>query len=357
MILALVVVFLIALSLSFIEERLSVTDKLIAYLLMGIALIFIAGTRGIYDTPDSWEYEDMYYAAGSGSILELANEPTFRYISITLRGMGFGINALFFVYASISVPLHLASFWKLSRLPILTMVVYLSYYYQMHDLVQIRSSIASSLFLFAFYFYANKRKLYALLFILAGTLFHYSAAAGLLLFLFNDKEWNAWQRWAAYLMVPIGIVFYYSSIDISYLVPEGLGGDKLEAYRKLRDMGLEDEQAGWALKGNLVIWMNVCLFYCAIIFRNTLQTACKYSFLAIKVLGLAFVCLFFLHNVSAVLASRLCDYFEVTSIILWTAAVYAFYPVIAGKVIINTVSSIRFVLSMLFYAMAQLTMK
>lgn len=352
---ALVIVFLIAMVLSFFEERLMERDKVISFILIGIALILIAGTRGVFDTPDSWEYEDMFYDAGSGTMMEAANEPTFRFFSITLRDAGFGINALFFLYAIISIPLHLRCLWKMSTLPMMSLVVYLSYYYQMHDLVQMRCSVASVLFLFAVHYYREQKK-YAFLCILVGIFFHYSAAAGFLIFLFDNKEWSGWKMWASCLIVPVGLVVYYSGIDISYLIPEGMGGDKLETYRKLKDSGIEDELAGWELKTNAVIWLNVLLFYGAIAYRKTLAAYCPYTHLMIKILALAFVCLFFLHNVSAVLASRLCDYFEVVSIILWTSAVYAFTPLIAGKIVINSASLVRFVLSMLYYAMALLTL-
>lgn len=356
MVIALVIVFVISLSLSFIEDRMIKRDKILSYAIIGFILICIAGSRSIYDTPDSMEYEQMYYQSGGGSLRELADEPTFRFFSLTLRDLGLGINALFFLYAMISVPLHLWSFWKMSKLPLLTLVVYLSYYFQMHDLVQMRCSVASALFLFSIYFYGENKKWYSFACIVIGTLFHYSAVMGLLIFLLNNKEWNYWQRWTAYLLVPVGLIVYYSGVDISYLVPAGLGGNKLDAYRRLKETGIEDDLAGWDLKGNAVIWMNVGLYYGTIIYRNTLSVYCKNIHFYIKILALAFGCLFFLHNISAVLASRLCDYFEVISIILWTVAVYAFYPIIAGKVLINIASTLRFVLSMLFYAMALLTM-
>ena len=58
MAISLVILFIICITLSFYEERFIKRDKVIICVLIGIALIFIAGTRGIYDTPDSWEYEE-----------------------------------------------------------------------------------------------------------------------------------------------------------------------------------------------------------------------------------------------------------------------------------------------------------
>ena len=98
-----------------------------------------------------------------------------------------GVNALFMTYAFISIVIHLPALWKLSKLPLLTLTIYISYYYMMHEMVQMRAGVAAGLFLWAIYFYVEKKKLMSLACILVGFLFHYSAAAGLVLFLLKDK--------------------------------------------------------------------------------------------------------------------------------------------------------------------------
>jgi hypothetical protein len=50
---------------------------------------------------------------------------------------------LFFTYAIIAIPIQLSALWKLSKMPFLTLTLYISYYYMMHDMVQIRCSVAS----------------------------------------------------------------------------------------------------------------------------------------------------------------------------------------------------------------------
>ena len=61
MVIALVLLFVIAASLSFFEDRISDRDKKILYILLGIAMILIAGLREVGSTPDSIDYERMYY--------------------------------------------------------------------------------------------------------------------------------------------------------------------------------------------------------------------------------------------------------------------------------------------------------
>lgn len=351
MVVSLVLLFTTCLSLSFFEERFKERDKIILYLIFGLAMILIAGLREVGSTPDTDAYEDMYY--GKYAITELITEPSFLFISSILKSFSLGVGALFMTYAIISIPLHLSVLWKMSKLPLLTLTIYISYYYMMHDMVQIRAAVASGLFIWAMYHYVERQKLYALGCILIGILFHYSAAAGLVLFLLRE-EIPQWQKYVLYSIVPLGLVAYFTDLDISYLVPEELGGAKLMAYRELKETGLENDQAGWALEVNILIWMNIVLYYASIYYREYLTKQCKYVPIAIKVQAVGFCCLFFLKGVSKILGNRLNDYFSVASIILWTASAFAFYPKILGKIINNVISSIRFVTSMIAYALSLL---
>lgn len=352
MVIALVLLFSITLSLSFIEDRISERDKKILYIILGIAMVLIAGLREVGSTPDSSDYERMYYGKAD-KVLEAATEPSFAMISSFLNSFSLGVNSLFITYALISIPIHLTAFWRLSKLPFLTLTIYLSYYYMMHDMVQIRCSVASALFLWAIYFYVEEKKKYAFACILVGIFFHYSATVGLLLFL-TSKKIPEWQKYVLYLVVPIGLIAYFTNLDISYLVPDEIGGAKLEVYRKLKDKGIEEMQAGIRFEGNPLIWLNIILYYACIYFKDYLTKFCKYVPTAIKIQAFAFCCLFFIKGFSMVVGNRLNDYFSVASIILWTASVYAFYPRFIGKIVNNIVSAVRFVASMLIYALSLL---
>jgi len=354
MVASLVLLFLACMSLSFVEERLSDRDKMILYAMLGFAMIMIAGTREVGSTPDTVNYEEMYYAK-EGDLMVLLREPSFGFIVSLLQSFGLGINALFFAYAILSIPIHLCVFWRMSRIPLLTLTIYISYYYMMHDMVQIRAGVASGLFLWAIYFYVEKKKLWTLAFILIGTLFHYSAIAGLAIFLCNDRL-PQWQKYVLYAIVPIGIVAYFTHFDISMLIPDELGGYKLMKYRELSEKGEEDDQAGWKLKYNVLIWMNIVLYYASIYYHEYLKERFKYTTVAIKLQAVGFLFLFFVNALSAVVGNRMNDYFSVASVLLWTSSYYAFYPQIVSKIISNAISTFRFVTSMLAYALALLFM-
>ena len=254
-------------------------------------MILIAGLRQVGYTPDSLEYENMYYGTGN-IIISKMTEPSFLYLSNLLRSLSLGVNALFLTYATISISIHLPILWKLSRMPLLTLTIYISYYYMMQEIVQMRAGVAAGFFLWAIYFYVEKRKAISLACILMGTFFHYSAAAGLLLFIMRDQL-PQWQKIVLYLLIPIGLAVYIIDIDYSRLIPEQLGGDKLEVYRGLKDRGVEDDYAGWPLRNNILIWMNMVLYTASIYYSELLNKHCKYVIIAIKVQALAFCFLFF----------------------------------------------------------------
>lgn len=350
MVLSLILLFLICLSLSFIEERLRSFDRIILYGVLAIAMILIAGLREVGSTPDTDVYCDMYYGKYS-KVLESVTEPSFTFISNILNSFSLSVTSLFLTYAIISTVIHLSFFWKFSKFPFLTLTIYISYYYMMHDMVQIRAGVAAGLFLWAIYYYAESKKKIALIFILIGILFHYSATAGLVIFLFSQKL-PKWQRILLYAIIPVGFVAYFTNIDIYYIIPEELGGAKLMIYREMREKGLEDEVAGWPLEINILIWMNIVLYCASIYYHEFLTKQCRLVPIAIKVQAAGFFCLFFLNGVSKVLGNRLNDYFSIVSIILWTVSVYAFYPRLISKIISNLISTVRFVTSMLAYALS-----
>ena len=316
--------------------------------IIGITMIIVAGSRGVYDTPDSDNYEIMYYSINS--LDDTIREPSLVYIAYYLNTLGFGVNALFFTYAFLSIPLRLGAICKLSKLPILTLSIYISYFYQLHDLMQIRCAVASSLFLFALYFRAEKRLWMTVLFILIGFFFHYSAFAGFIILFFSNKELKGWQRVFLTVLVPLGLLFYFFGFDFSYFVPDELGGDRLAAYRELKDRGKEDEYS-WVFYKSPIFMLNVALYYGCLLFYNTLAKNYKYMSIMLKVLAFAFICMFTLGNISAVLASRLYEYFAIVTIFLWTAVVYAFRPLNYGKILINSIIVIQCLANIFIYTL------
>lgn len=350
MLVAIVFIFAVCLSFSLFEENMKKRDKLLVMAAVGLVMILIAGTRGVLDTPDSENYESMFDETTSIDD-DSIREPSFSIISYYLNMFGFGINALFFVYAFLSVPLRLGAIWKLSKWPLLTLSIYISFYYQLHDLVQIRCAVASAAFFFAIYYHLEHRNKMALLWIAIGVFFHYSAVAGLLIFLFNNKPLE--RRHILFLLgvLLFGVAFYFSGLDISFFVPEQLGGDRMQFYRQLKENGIEGDLEGLVFYKNPMVLTNIALYLGCIYFHKTLTEQYKYLPFMLKMMAVAFFFLLTMTNISSVVSSRLYEYFDVVSIFLWTAVIYAFKPAWGGKVLVHVVSSARLLYSVLIYTL------
>lgn len=350
MLFALILLFTTCVTLSFFEERLLQRDKIVIYILLGIVMILIAGLKGVGVVPDSEVYENMFYAK-SDSLTTKITEPSFTILSGILQSFNLGITALFLIYAIISVPLRMTAIWKLSSLPIFTLSIYMSHYYQLHDIVQIRCAVASALFLLALYYHLEHKKYYSILCIFCGWFFHYSAIAGLVIFILDNKPLKQWHSILLYSIIPLGILFSLSGWDIGQFVPTEFGGDKLQMYRELKDKGIEGDLEGIQFYEDPAILLNICLYYGCIFYRQILSESNKYFPMLLKIMGLAFICKFTLGNLSSVLASRLFEYFDVVSIFLWSSAIYAFRPIQMGKAAICFASTIIFLLSSLIYVL------
>ncbi len=324
---------------------------IIVFALIGVAMIMIAGTRDVLDTPDSKNYESMFYSSGKMDISEDFREPTFMIMASTLNSLGLGINALFFAYAILSIPIRLGAIWKMSKLPLLTLSIYISFYYQLHDLVQIRCAVASALFIMAVYLHSKQQEKYAALCIIIGFFFHFSAVVGIVIFLFGNKPLKTWQAVAMGIVVVASICIYFVGLDISQLIPDELGGSRLQAYRELKEKGIEGDLEGVAFYKNPMVLTNLCLFYFCLFYHKYLTDQNHYLPLLLKIMMVAFICCLTLGNLSSVVASRLFEFFDIVSIFLWTTVIYVFNPIYVGKIFTNAVSTARILYSVLIYTL------
>lgn len=357
MIPAIFILLLSCIALSLFEEKMSVEWRVIAFTALGAVMVLTAGLRGVDSTPDSDTYAYMFEFLESYDDKEIS----FHWIVTLLRNLGLGVSALFIVYAVMSISLRLRIIWKMSYLPFLTLAVYLSHFYLMHDTMQIRCAVASALFLFAVYYQTDRKHIAALCFILLGSLFHYSAMAGIVILLLNNKPLERWQRKLMYAIIPIGIGIYVLSdvfaglvMSIANALPESFGGEQLAHYLNLKDRGVEAEYASWQWYLNIITLMNMALYYICIYFHKPLTSNYRYTPIMLKCMTIGWICLLGLHGFSDVLATRLSEYFIVVVVFLWGACISLMTPKLWGKILVNGVSFLRLLLSVFFYTYALL---
>lgn len=181
--LLIVVIFLTALSLFFLTRTYVSATQKIMIAVLGVVMVVIASFRP-GEMPDYANYYDAFIA--NNSIDGSRFEPSFKLI----RLLAFRVPILgFLLYASLSITLRLRMILHMSPLVWGSIAIYISNLFVLHDMIQIRASVASALLLVAIpYIYSREFKKFCIV-VLVATLFHYSAAVFLpLWFIKTDKS-------------------------------------------------------------------------------------------------------------------------------------------------------------------------
>ncbi|EOD2698166.1 EpsG family protein, partial [Cronobacter sakazakii] len=191
----------------------------IIFFVVGLALILISGFRPIGLDRDSINYAGMIYA-GINDSYELGREPAFillQYINeVIFTG---SITTFFLLFAMVSIGIKLHAIKKISSSPILSLIIYIAFYYILHDMTQIRAGVAAGLFLLAIRELASGKNIKAACLIALATFFHYSAIMGLMIFLLRRHNLNKF--------------FYYALPVIGLIIAKTIGGSGISSLGNL----------------------------------------------------------------------------------------------------------------------------
>lgn len=329
------IVFAICILFVFLEDYLKKEDKLVTYIALCVMMVLLPATKDVIDTPDAQNYEDMFYRTSSlGIYTELMIEPSFLFISDTLRNAGFSVSALFACYAIIAIVIKGFFFYKMSPTPILTMTIYFSTLYILHDLIQIRVGAAMAFGLGALYYYCNDKKILAAILVGLATFFHYSAILLGVMFLFNNKPLTTKWRILLFSIVPLGFFFCVMKLDLLSLIPSFDGGEKIEIYRELSERGQMEE----VTLINPILWLKTIVFLTALWYYEFLKDKNKYLPLFIKLMGLSLFLELILLYTNAIMAFRLSELFCIVEPFIITSLITLFRPIWVGKAAIVFVS-------------------
>lgn len=122
----------------------------LSFVLFFIILFSIAASREIGFDRDSIVFAEVIYDFLNGEInINLIDkEPTF-WLIILISDYLFSdpVSGVFIIYSAISISIKLYVIKKLSLSPFLSIIVYISLYYILHELTQFRIGVAAAFFL------------------------------------------------------------------------------------------------------------------------------------------------------------------------------------------------------------------
>ena len=344
----LLTIFIITATLCYLEDYIEKYNMPL-YFLMGFLLIVIAGFREVGLDPDSENYEytfHNFFKSNSGDMVE----PSFLVISYILNLFTDNVHVLFLLYASFGVTLKLYAFRKASSLFFLPMLCYISFYYVLHDLTQIRAGVVSGIFLIALQLISEGKKRNALILLLAGALIHYSSLALLPILFLNNKPIGKKMTILLALAIPIGYFVYFSGGSILMNPSLPFIGNKLAIYQAAFEKG--KMTVGINIFDPLHLF-NIVLYYYMLFFKDTISKFCQYFPILLKTfaIGLAlYSALAFLP----VLALRTSQLYCVVNILLFSYIVYTFKQKWIGISMVVLISFILLYVSIPHYGLGAL---
>lgn len=299
--------------------------KLPVYIIIGIILVALAGMREVGIDPDSENYEYDYHNYDSAKAA-IGVDLSYLFFSSLLNTLTHDVHAIFLLYAFLGIALKFIAFRQLSEFWFLPIIVYMSFYYEIHEITQIRTGVLTSMFLLAIKPMAEGRKWQAVIYLLIGAIFHISAVILLPVLFLSNKEMSTKSKlfWAS--IVPAAYFFYFFGSSFIMNVNLPYVGYKLATYQAAEEAGASNVAVNVVSPFNL---LTIFLYYYLLYFYDTIIEKNKYFPLMIKIFGIAifaYVALAFL----AVAAERICYQYRVVTMILFTNIIYTIRPKWAG---------------------------
>ena len=347
MIYTFLLLFIVIVSLIFLEEYLGDYNKYV-YWGLCIIMILLCAFRTIGVDPDSEAYEEIFKTHENNP--ELLVEASFLFFSGIVQRFTDDVHYLFLIYSILGDTIKFIPLRQLSPWYFLPLAIYFGNYFILHDYIQIRASIASGMLLLAIKPLSEGKKKKAILFFLIANIFHYSSLAFYPILFFNNRLSQIW-KYLLIAIMPIGVVLFLLHYDFFSALPIPYIQDKIEMYKALTERGIFDELS---LK-NVFIWIQYCIILYSLYFYDTMLEKCPALPLLLKITAYSMACFFALSSISVV-AGRLHELLGIVELALFPCVCYTIRPQYYGRIAVCFIGAVEmyftlFVWELLDFAM------
>jgi len=328
---------------AFISDYLSDNKTKILNFFFIIILILVAGFRdskGIH--ADYLSYAGYYISVVNGNLTYFI-EISFVYIA-KLSNLILSNNSimLFVLYALIGVSLKAYAISKLSKFFLFSLVIYVSNYFIIHEMIQIRTGVASAFILLSLVPLYKKSLFKFVICISLATFFHYSSFIFIALAFLRK---NSFSRLFYLSLIPFSYLLYFllSSFDliafISNYIPFIGIVDKLATYG-------EGDQFIANVFGLYPLTRLVILIF-FIIFAHKIQQYNKYFYLVIKLYAFGFFSYIALA-IYPIISVRIAYTLMLSEIIIIPTLIYLIKGFYTSRIIIIIYAFLAFTLNVFF---------
>lgn len=342
------IIFLLIALLCYIEDYIP-EYKNTFYFDICIALVLLAGFRVVGVDPDSENYEYYFNNVFKASALGMM-EPSFKYLCMILGHMTNNVHILFLVYAVAGVTIKLHAFKRLSPILFVPLLFYISFYFELHEMTQMRAGIVSGLYLMALKYLGEGHWKQPAILIFIGSLFHFSSLVLLPILFIDNKDFNRRRTLFWLLLIPLGYVVYWGGMNILLNPDIPYIGQKMAIYQTAMEKGRQTVDINIFDPLHL---MAILLFYYTYFFRETIKRYCPEFNVIFKATAIGlftYTALAFLP----VLALRVSQLYCVANIILYTGIVFTLKQKWAGITLAIMLAGIQLYVGLPHYGLIEL---
>jgi len=316
-------------------------DKLFVFWAICVGLIFLAGFRPAEASTDYVNYLEFFreikpgltfYEKGSFS------EPFYNFIPAFIKFLGINVIYAFLVYAILGVTFKGIAIIKLTPLIFLSLLIYYSNFFLLHEMTQIRIGVAIGLYLIGVPFIITKNIFKFSIIMLLAVCFHFSA---ILLWLTYFMNHNTFSRKKYITIIGIALPLTLLKLDLlSFLrfLPLGVFAEKIDFYYGAMQTGAFTTEINVF---NIVTLINILVCLIFIWKIELFQARFRYSILFVKMYILSLI-IFMLLSFMPPLAFRFRELFEVVQIILLPQLFFLFKEKLVGRLIVISLASLLF---------------
>lgn len=295
-------------------KRRTTSKDLPLFVTLGIVLVLMAtyreniGYSAYYQNDyESYKFQFQHY-------LEREDiEFLFIIIRNSIRYFTSNVNVFFFFFAVIGISLKLIAIKQLTRFWFFSILIYLSEFYILHDLIQMRAAIASGFLLLSIKPVADRNLKLFLIYATLGSMFHTSGLIIFVLWFLRNSTFN-FLIWIS--IIPIGIFLNQTRLlnleMFIDFIPSGRVLDSINNYNNGLADGRFDQS--YNLLTNKLMLLKIVFYYLILYHIKTIAKHNPYIFTTLKIWGLAlFIELSFIFL--PVLSGRLSDMLDIVYII------------------------------------------
>lgn len=309
------------------EEKKTRTEGLVFFFFV-MVLFVVAAFRPVGIDQDSVNYAALFNGQEND---EVEMEASFYMLVNLCRVLMDDPRILFVVYALLAIPIKAAGIVRGSRLWMLSLVVWMGYYYIYQDFTQIRVAVSTGIFLFALSLHGRGQKGLSLLLYLLAIYFHNTAVMYIPLLFIGSKPLGRTGKLILASLPPIGIVINLMHIDPVMLLPIPQLQERIELYETLRDSGIMGDTISTF---NIPFLFKLFIFYFILWKSEYINEKVPMLSLYMKVFIYSISC-FLIFSFLPVMAWRLSEVTGIIEVLLFPAIVYAFREEIYGKLIVS----------------------